>query len=159
MYAFKNDLSFNTFYLLSDEERMRLSDKIEQMERDINAKLKEGYFTVAKTKKGTLRNTTKSIYEICGKDIEAIDFLKKLCWFGQFDNSIALDPTKHQIKTIVDKLLFKVYRKEFIHWMELYLSNEDVSSSDMTEWMDRKRQIYYTLRNEGLISESLKLNY
>ena len=94
--------SYNTFYLLSDEERHRLADKIIELEHSINEKLKSGYFTVAKTKKGTLRNTTKSIYEICGKDIEAIEFLKKLTFFTTFPESLTLDPTAYQIQTITD---------------------------------------------------------
>lgn len=160
MTNFGPQTAYNTFYMLSNEERFRLTDNIKQLEEDIEEKLESGYFTVALTKKGTMRNTTKSLYEICKKDLEAIDFLKRMCWFTEYSDSVALDPTKYQIETIVNKLLFKVYKpKSFIQWMEVYLDPTNVSPMDMRNWMDKKRNIFKQLKNEGLISKDKVLPY
>lgn len=159
IYSTGAQTSYNTFYILSHEERHRLADKIVELEAMINEKLKSGYFTIAKTKKGTLKNTTKSIYEICVKDLEALEFLKKLTFFTTFPESIMLDPTAHQIQTIVDKLLFKVVRKTFIHWLELYLSPDEVTPDEMRSMMEKKRKLFKRLQREGFIPPEATLNY
>lgn len=160
MINFNQEMAYNTFYMLSDEERFRLADKIRQLEVDLEEKLQSGYLKPALTKARTMRVTTKSFYQICKKDLEAIDFLKRMCWFNEFPDSVALDPTKHQINTIVNKMLFKIYKpKGFIQWMEVYLDPETVEPHHMRKWMDKKRKIFYTLQKEGLIDSSKKLPY
>lgn len=155
-----NQYSRNLFMILSDEERFRLSDKIYQLETDIKIKLENGTLENAYLKDGvTLKKQGGGLGVLVQKDYEAIEFLKRMTHFTDYSNSEMIDPTSHQISTIVEKMLAKVYRKDFYHWMEMWIDPIRMDILDMKDWMDRKRSIFHQMKREGLLDESFEIRY
>lgn len=139
---FRGHYSRNVFLVLSDQERINLEDKIEQLIKDIE-----------------LNPYGKKFNK---KDKEAIVFLKRMCWFTTYPESQAIDPCKQQIDTIVFKLLRKVYnpfKAELINWLELYVDSRKMTAEEMKAHMNRKRGIAFKLKNEGLLPEDFVVGY
>lgn len=150
----------NLFYILEDEERFRLADAIEQLEADVNEMVSEGRLKPLYLKDGkTLRKKGGNQSNLVGKDIEAIDFLKRMCHFTEYPESVMLDITSYQAETIINKLLQKVYYKDFIDWLKLYVDRDKLNPHQMRSLMDRKRDMFFTLQDEGLIDKKKKLPY
>lgn len=139
---FRGHYSRNVFLVLSDDERFRLEDAIEQLLIDMEANPYGKKFNK--------------------KDKEAIVFLKRMCWFTAYPESQAIDCCQQQIDTIVFKLLRKVYnpfKAELINWLELYVNTEKMTADEMREHMNRKRSIAKKLKDEGLLPEDFVVGY
>lgn len=129
----------NTFLVLSDEERFRLGDKVEQLEKDIKA------------------NPLKKRFN--KHDRAALVFLKRMCVWTIYEESEAIDPTQYQIDTIVNKLLMKVYGPyfgEFINWLKLWVESEKMTADEMRDHMDRKRRIIRKMKAASMLPQEFK---
>lgn len=111
------------FIVLNDDERKELYTLIEQLYKDLS----------------NLTDNDLSILKINHYDIDALDWLQKMCWYYQYENSEALDPTLKQVTTFINPLLMKVYRKTFFEWTG-FMKQEDFTLEDMTQFMSLKRR-------------------
>ena len=89
LYQSYNGFTKNIIYILSPEERMDLGDFIRQLEDHRDELLERGILEYHYTKKGTLSKKSKEHpdykkYYWNQKDEEAIEFLKRLCYFTDF---------------------------------------------------------------------------
>lgn len=150
----------NLFYILDHDERFKLKEMIEELESKINEMIIEGRLKPLYLKNGKdLKKTGGDRSNLVGKDLEAIDFLKRICHFTEYPESVMLDPTAHQVETIVDKLLTKIYGKSFIDWIRVYVDRDKLDAHQMRDWMDTKRSIFFDLKDEGLLAKDFRLPY
>ena len=111
------------FIVLNDDERTELYTLIEKLYSDLQP----------------LSSDQLEELGINHYDINALDWLQKMCWYYQYDNSEALDPTLKQLTTFINPLLMKVYRKTFFEWTG-FMKQEDFTLEDMTQFMSLKRR-------------------
>lgn len=124
------------FYVLDDEEKIRLSDKIDKLEKDIKINPLHKRFNKY--------------------DRQALVFLKRMTQYTYYPESEAIDATEQQIDTIVNKLLLKVYGiwlGEFLNWMKLFKDDRPMDGHDIKAHMDKKRKRIKLLKREGLLPE------
>lgn len=154
----------NVFLVMNTKERFALEQKIEQLLEDIEEQIEEGTMVIHRRKDGTLAKTgkgkdrTKKYFN--GKDEEAIVFLKRMTWYTTYEESEAIDPTLHQLQTIVEKLLTKVYGMhygQFVNWMQLWHDTNQMTADDMRLHMTEKRTLIKQLKEEGLLPQDFKL--
>lgn len=150
----------NTFLIMDEEERLRLGDQIIGLIDHIEQMKEEGKLIPLYTKTGKLSKTgkgpDKSKRYWVEKDEEAIVFLKRMCFWTIFKESESIDPTVHQLETIVDKMLSKVYGLhygKFVNWMRLFHDTNQLDSTEMRKHMDYKRKCVAQLKEEGLLPQ------
>jgi len=126
IYKSKTD---KTFIVLEHEERDRLSDKVKQLEDDLEQICEEG------------RTFEVGINEW---DLNALDWLYKMCWWHVYDDSEALDPSIKQVSSFITPILSKVYKQSFYEWLNIeHTGNLDIT--EMTIFMSEKRRIQIRL--------------
>lgn len=156
----------NIIYILNEEERLYLTDAIKQLLDDRDTLVERGFIEYHYTKQGTLSKRSKPhpVYlkkYWSDKDEQAIQFLQRLCFFGEFENSIMLDPTDYQLEGMVDKMLFKIYGAagaKFAYWLELELEGE-LTKDQLRTHMDYKRDLFKRFKEAGMAGNITSLPY
>lgn len=156
----------NIIYILNQEERLYLTDAIKQLLDDRDTLVERGFIEYHYTKQGTLSKRSKPhpVYlkkYWNDKDEQAIQFLQRLCFFGEFENSIMLDPTDYQLEGMVDKMLFKIYGAagaKFAYWLELELEGE-LTKDQLRTHMDYKRDLFKRFKEAGMAGTIESLPY
>lgn len=165
-YQSYKGLTRNIIYVLNQDERLELGDFIRQLEDQRDELIERGFLEYHYTKKGTLSSRTKQHPDFKKsywnkKDEEAIDFLKRLCYFTDFEQSIMLDPTDWQLEGIVDKMLVKIYGRfygTFSNWLQVTLEGE-LTKEQIRDHMDKKRALFRKCKEAGLLGNINELPY
>ena len=166
LYQSYKGITRNIIYILSPEERIDLGDFIRQLEDHRDELLERGILEYHYTKKGTLSKKSKEHpdykkYYWNQKDEEAIEFLKRLCYFTDFPESIMLDPTDYQIEGIVDKMLNKIYGRfngQFSNWLQVELDGQ-LNKEELRKHMNEKRALFKKVKDAGLCGNIQELKY
>lgn len=158
----------NIIYILNEEERLLLAEAIKQLLDDRQDLIDRGMLEYHYTKNGTLSKRSKPHPERYkfkkywnGKDEESVEFLKRLCYFSEFPESVMLDPTDYQLEGMVDKMLEKVYGKfygKFSNWLELKLEGE-MTRDELRKHMDKKRALFAKVKRLGWCENIESLPY
>lgn len=133
------------FYILNDNERMRLADKIVELERDI--------IHARRIKK--IKRWTKY-------DKMVVPFLKRVCHFGVYEESEMIDLNYWQMYTLVAKTLAKVYSPHvsFEYWLKLEIDEKNIwNNGMMLNHMNRKRRLLRKLKELGLAPQHINVPY
>jgi len=156
----------NIIYILNEEERLYLADCIKQLLDDRDTLMERGFLEYHYTKQGSLSKRPKPHPDRLkkywnDKDEQAIQFLQRLCFFGEYDNAVMLDPTDYQLEGMVDKMLVKIYGRfdgKFANWLQLELEGE-LNKSQLVEHMDYKRALFKRFKQAGLAEHIHSLPY
>lgn len=156
----------NIMYILTQEERIYLYECIEALIEDRDELMRRGFLEYHYTKAGQLSKRSKPHPDRLKtywnqRDEDAIEFLKRCCYFTEYPTSVMLDPMDWQLEALVDKMLVKIYGRfdgKFSNWLALELTGE-LKSKDIFAHMNGKRELYQTAKNAGLLPPDLKLPY
>ena len=123
MYIYKSKTD-KTFCVFDHTERDTIKNKIQELEDRL----------IDISDNGQVRE-----YNINQYDMNALDWLYKLCWNHEFETAEALDPSLKQITTFIDPLIKKVYNITFMDWLNLQHTGT-FTLEDMTRFMSEKRR-------------------
>ncbi len=156
----------NIIYILNEEERLYLTEAIQQLLADRDELMRRGFLEFHYTKTGTLSKRCKPHPERMkkywnGKDEEAVEFLKKLCFFDEYPESVMLDPTDYQLEGMVDKMLGKIYgifEGKFANWLQVEFEGE-INKDQITDHMNYKRKLFKKFKAAGMAGHITSLPY
>lgn len=80
-------------------------------------------------------------------DDDALTFIHRMCFYHQ--NGEMMDPTIGQLELLVNKMLKKVYNKDFYEWTNFYIdANNYMTQEQAHKNMERKRRILKNLMSK-----------
>ena len=138
----------NMFFILNDEERDLLGDMVEILEEDIA----EG-------------RKAKRIKRWTNWDDDSINFLRRCCHYGKFEEAEMMDLSSKQYFNFIEKTLRKVYGigMNFERWMDVSIDDSKregwMTNDEARENMDHKRRLLALYQKREAIKAAKASNH